>query len=150
MKKTFIALGIIIVMIFGYLVVLSVIKQNAMQSSADPAVLCSEGTCQIYKTAGGTVENIGVSDNVDVTLKRPRWYGTIYVDTGKDFSIETLYLFEAIKIPMAVNEARFGIWHIIIAILSLFLFVGALVWDIIEFQRNNEGRMMQQWQHTGL
>ena len=81
----------------------------------------------------GTDVDVGVSGSVAVSVKRPRWYGTIYeVYNGKK-NLNTLYLFNLIKLNINFNS------HSLIWIHFLYLFVLIVLYFIIDIKSLNKG-----------
>jgi len=73
------------------------------------------------RMSGGFTEEIGMGDKVSVQVKRPRWYGTILGDYGTS-TIENLYLFNLVKLPIKVNDSNWAKYHFGFLFVCLFVF----------------------------
>jgi len=58
---------------------------------------------------------VGVSDNVDVSVVKNRWYGTILENSGRTTKLSKLYLMGFIPLPLNVNGGNLVWIHIIFA-----------------------------------
>ena len=76
---------------------------------------------------GGADVKIGVSDSIDVTITRNRFYGKI-MESG---STSTLYIFNILKIPLKVN-GRSLLFANLILILALIIFIYTATKSIIK------------------
>lgn len=76
---------------------------------------------------GGSNVQLGVSDEVSVTVTRNRWYGQLNDENG----IQVLYLFKMIKIPLKTNSINFLFIHEIV----LVILVGLPIKEIIDKRR---------------
>ena len=63
---------------------------------------------------------LGVSDSVDVSVTRPRFYGTIIENSSKNTKISLLYLLNIIKIPLNSGGISFLFIHILFLIVLIF------------------------------
>ena len=94
MRKNYLKLLVLIAGIFFYVIVINIIS-NIMSIS-----LPSTGYASNSYEGGDVV--IGLSDSVQATVTRNRFYGTIIENNGKAKS-STLYLFNFIRIPLYSN-----------------------------------------------
>ena len=125
MKKTFMSIIISIAVIFVYLIVLKAIEiGNTLDLNSEVCINCGGSS------SSGTLEKIGVGESISVTVVRPRWYGTIYVDSGATTYKETLSLFGLISLPLKYNENSYGGAHLTIIIILTLMIIGAIIWDI--------------------
>src|SRR3989344_5238406 len=69
---------------------------------------------------------VGVSDNVGVSVTRPRFYGTITESSSSNSKISFLYLFNLIKLPLESGAINFLWIHIPFLIIGIFIFIFSL------------------------
>jgi len=62
---------------------------------------------------------IGVSDKVDISVKRERFYGYYIENTVGNRYSKDLYLFRLFKIPLVMNSFQFIYAHVIVLVLVL-------------------------------
>jgi len=74
-----------------------------------------------YKEGGGL--RLGVSDRVDVSIVRKRWYGTMIESYTKDKKSSFLFLFNIVKLPLYINNFNFLYIHLIFSLIFIFLIV---------------------------
>lgn len=68
----------------------------------------------------GTETNVKLNDNVDISIQRNRWYGTIIENNQKK-----LYLFKIIPIPLGKN---YNLIHLIfLSILSILIAINLIM-----------------------
>lgn len=94
-------------------------------------MITQENLSQINQQTESTSEvRVGVSDSIDVSVKRPRFYGTIYEQVNSKTS--TLHLFNLIKIPLKKNNIDFTPLHIGTGILITGILLLGIMWHLIE------------------
>lgn len=82
---------------------------------------------QTIYTIGGNGQKISVSNTIDISIKRLRWYGVIYGDGDN----ETLYLFWIIPLPLKHNRDSFVVFHMLFFLLwCLILIIGLMFLNI--------------------
>ena len=88
----------------------------------------------------GTNVDIGVSQNVAVSVKRERWYGTIYEEYNGKRNLNILYLFDYIKLTTNVNNISFILLHWLFFSVVILLF---FIVDIYSLRKggNNEQKV---------
>lgn len=57
---------------------------------------------------GGSDENVGFNDRVVASVKRDRWYGTIYENEDS-----YLMLFDTIELPLKVDNTVYTYFHLV-------------------------------------
>lgn len=111
-KKTYAVYLIAIGLILAYLLIINI-----------TANILSDGNSGSSKTLNknnyGDVV-LGVSDSIDVSVLRNRWYGTILEQSGTNTKLSKLYLFGFITLPINVNGSNL-VW---IHILFLMMVIG--------------------------
>ena len=113
MKKRFLILILAIVALIIYIILANMIAYNLYAKSTS-----SDNSENSIET--GDVK-LGVSEKIDVTVTRKRWYGTIIENSGQDTKLSNLYLFNIIKIPINVNNhSLYWINLIFLIIITLY------------------------------
>jgi len=134
MKKTPIAILIILILISSYVITINLmmeisqLTQNTTGSQNENGYTCGSSSC----------EQIGVSDRIGIEITRNRWYGKIIINSNQERSSENLYLFNLIKLPLSKDGFSFVRIHILVVLISLIILVVALIWDISKGMRKTQ------------
>ena len=142
-KSKYIILGLVLIGLIFYIVGINFYAENEISKTET----CEGDECLVViGDDGGFVEKVGVSESVDVTVRRNRWYGTIIENkfsNGKN--LDNLYVFTKLKIPLNVNGQSLISWHIVA--ISTALIIGfivvmiSIIILIIEKEVNENERM---------
>ena len=114
-KRTLVYIGAILV------VILYIFFINTLAYS-----FYSDENVAIKSYEGGADVRVGVSDNVGVSVTRPRFYGTITESSSSNSKISFLYLFNIIKLPLESGAINFLWIHIPFLIIGIFIFIFSL------------------------
>ena len=127
MKKVNIAILILVLSIPFYIIVVNFVANEMIYKVVKDN--------NVIDGAGDVVVN--VDDLVSVEIQRNRWYGTIYEQYGDEVSIENLYLFNFIKIPIKVNGVNWSWYHIGTIGTLIFIIFNILIISFFVKKRNN-------------
>lgn len=86
---------------------------------------------ETIESDGGAMVRIGIGEQVDVSVKRSRWYGTIYESYSNEKSIGILRLFGFLKLPTMVNGKNWWVFHFIALEMYLIITVISFILDLI-------------------
>jgi len=67
----------------------------------------------------GNNVKIGFGDSITASVKRNRWYGTIYESGGQS----NLYIFDLINIPMKINNIDLVWYHQLVSMICLAILI---------------------------
>ena len=129
MRRIFLKLALIIAGIFVYVALINILAYSTSTSS--PAA----GYNAEARNDGGNVV-VGVSDSVDVTVTRHRWYGTILENSGQKTKSAKLYLLNFISIPLYSN----GKSMLLINMILLFFIIISLYFIIKWIKKRDSER----------
>jgi len=68
-------------------------------------------------------EKLGFSDSVDISVKRPRFYGTYYENYNNDEKNIYLKLFNIIKLPIRNNALNFVYVHLLFLLIIFLILI---------------------------
>ena len=125
------ALKIVLILFAGfisYVILINIISYNF--SAISGMSVQTDG--QAYSQDGGDIK-IGISDSVDVTVVRHRWYGTIVNGADNSGSSSNLYLLSFIKLPLRSNGKSMLFAHL--AVIALIVICMNVI--IRKINRNN-------------
>lgn len=88
---------------------------------------------------------VGFHDSVDVSVKKNRWYGTIYEESNELGVQSNLYLFDLIKFPIKVNGNSWVNIHIVFLIGLIVFGISILITKAINRANKNERGYEEEW-----
>ena len=104
----------------GYIILIGPVSSIFLSSNSENNIIK-----QVIVDSGGSNVQLGVSDGISVSVVRNRWYGKINEENG----IESLKLFNLVKVPLKVGSFNF-IWiHAIVFIVLVGWPVKTLIID---------------------
>ena len=125
MKKTLITSIIGLIVLILYILIINFYSNN-------PNIF-DNITTTTYETSGDIVI-VGVQDKVEISIIRPRIYGTILENSDS----KKLYLFDIFPIPLTINGFNFIFIHLIVLIIIFFSVFIALILDLKKRRQEDE------------
>ena len=102
-----------IVFLFLYIIIINIWAYTTLEETSQ---LIDE---QQSILDSGTTIKLTTSDSTSVSIKRPRWYGTIFESNGSSM----VKLFNFISLPLDVNGFNYAVIHILVFILSIIALI---------------------------
>ncbi len=117
MKNSLITIGVIIFIVIGYIVVANFMAERIFEDAQGSFI---QGEQQQSR---GNIIKMGVGDEVDIKIRRVRWYGVIDEIHSGSRNINYLYIFNKVRIPINVNGSNWAVANLII--------LAFLIWFIL-------------------
>lgn len=139
MKRTFIALFFIFIILGLFVIGMNLYAYGKLDdpiNGESETLVCGVDSCELQNSTGsggsGIIEEIGISEKVDVTVERNRWYGKIIENKWSNGrNLDNLYLFTKLRMPLNVNGTSL-IWiYILVPSILIFIWIIIFITDIV-------------------
>jgi len=131
-NKKLIFLGVMLVSIIAYIVVIN-LSSNVISEN----LLSSDNTSFLFQDNSQDVK-LTVGDLAQVSVKRPRFYGTYYEYSSTNGKEVVLYLMNFVKLPIEKNNFMFIYIHITFSIVVLAFIVLIIIVPMKGGTKENE------------
>lgn len=99
---------IALILIFAY-----IILANALGALSSINLFSQGYLMQEQKTIGSTIENTHVSDSIELSVLKRRWYGKIHESITGSGKQSNVYLLGFISLPLSNNNKNYAAYHVL-------------------------------------
>lgn len=131
-NKKLIFSGLVLISIIAYVVVINIFSNLSTRT-----LLSGDNTSFIFQDNSQDVR-LSMGDSAQVSVKRPRFYGTYYEYSSTSGKTVVLYLMNFIKMPIEKNSFNFVYVHIIFSIIILAVIVLIIIAPMKGGSKENE------------